>query len=159
MLHVTNSNDFFHMACRLWSSTAWSVRLVVAFVSYSERSESSELKEVAEANLLFATACLYKLGADKACHCWSFKVKCKRTATSITEFKSYLTLTHGSKEATISFGFMKFSAKIPFIDIRELQFLNRRTSLCTTQDEWPIIGTFLVIRKATNWSVSTVCTI
>ena len=65
MLHGTNSKisdvspctdltdlDIFHV-------TARSVRLAVAFVSYSEITESSELKE---ADLLDATACLYKLG-------------------------------------------------------------------------------------------------
>ena len=46
------------------AKTARSVRLVVAFVSYSEMTESSELKE---ADLLDATACLYKLGTDKGC--------------------------------------------------------------------------------------------
>ena len=40
-----------------WSLTAWSVRFVVAFVSYSEMTESSELKEAAEADLLDATVC------------------------------------------------------------------------------------------------------
>ena len=43
-----------------WSSTAQtarSVRLVVAFVSYSEMTQSSEFKE---ADLLDATACFYK---------------------------------------------------------------------------------------------------
>ena len=38
-------------------------------------TESSELKDAAEADLLDATACLYKLGADRACHCWSFFVE------------------------------------------------------------------------------------
>ena len=65
MLHGTNSKisdvspctdltdlDIFHV-------TARSVRLAVAFVSYSEITESSKLKE---ADLLDATTCLYKLG-------------------------------------------------------------------------------------------------
>ena len=91
------------------AKTARSVRLVVAFVSYSEMTESSELKE---ADLLDATACLFKLGTDKACHRWSFMLKRERTATSIAEFKSYLTLNHGFKEVATSFGIMKFSTKI-----------------------------------------------
>ena len=85
MLHGTNSKisdvspctdltdlDIFHV-------TARSVRLAVAFVSYSEITESSELKE---ADLLDATACLYKLGTDKAGHRWRFMLKRERTATS-----------------------------------------------------------------------------
>ena len=82
------------------AKTARSVRLVVAFVSYSEMTESSELKE---ADLLDATAC----------HRWrSFMLKRERTATSIAEFKSYLTLNHGFKEVATNFGIMKFSTKI-----------------------------------------------
>ena len=88
MLHGTNSKisdvspctdltdlDIFHLALIVDRSD----RLVVAFVSYSEMTESSELKE---ADLLDATACLYKLGTDKACHRWSFMLKRERTATS-----------------------------------------------------------------------------
>ena len=67
-------------------------------------TESSELKEAAEADLLDATACLYKLGEDKTCHRWSFMLKREKTATSIAEFKNYLTLNHGFKEVATSFG-------------------------------------------------------
>ena len=72
-------------------------------------SESSGLKE---ADLLDATVCLYKLGADKACHRWSVMLKRERTSTSIAEFKQYLTLSHGFKEVATSFGVMKFSTTI-----------------------------------------------
>ena len=87
-------------------------------------TESSELKE---ADLLDATACLYKLGTDKACHRWSFMLKRERTATSIAEFKSYLILNHGFKEVATSFGIMKFSTKISIHrHMKEPQFPNGR---------------------------------
>ena len=113
-----------------WSSTARSVRLVVAFVSYSEMTESSELKG---ADLLDATACLYKLGTDKACHRWSFMLKRERTATSIAEFKSYLTLNHGFKEVATSFGIMKFSTKISFA-IPFYRIWHREHDCCVTRN-------------------------
>ena len=113
-----------------WSSTAQtarSVRVVVAFVSYSAYSEMTESSELKEADLLDATACLYKLGTDKACHRWSFMLKRERTATSIAEFKSYLTLNHGFKEVATSFGIMKFSTKISIHrHMKEPQFRNGR---------------------------------
>ena len=114
-----------------WSSTAEtarSVRLAVAFVSYSKITESSELKE---ADLLDATACLYKLGTDKACHRWSFMLKRERTATSIAEFKSYLTLNHGFKEVATSLGIMKLSTEISIHrHMKEPQFPNGRIFVC-----------------------------
>ena len=73
------SSRLYYLLLLSTAQTARSVRLVVAFVSYSEMTESSELKE---ADLLDATACLYKLGTDKACHRWSFMLKRERTATS-----------------------------------------------------------------------------
>ena len=108
--------------------TARSVRLAVAFVSYSEITESSELKE---ADLLDATTCLYKLGTDKACHRWSFISKRERTGTSIAEFKSYLTLNHGFKEVATSFGIMKLSTEIStHRHMKEPQFPNGRIFVC-----------------------------
>jgi len=99
-------------------------------------SESSGLKE---ADLLDATVCLYKLGADKACHRWSVMLKRERMSTSIAEFKQYLTLSHGFKEVATSFGVMKFSTTISIHrHMKEPQFPNGRIFLCTTQDEWLI---------------------
>ena len=53
MFYVTKS-----LMSHLELSTARSVRLVVACISYSEMTESSELKEVAEVDLLDAS-CVY----------------------------------------------------------------------------------------------------
>ena len=90
------------------------VRLVVAFVSYFEMTESSELKEGAGADLLDATGCLYKLGADKACHRWSFMLKLEKIKRERQHQSPNLrvTLNHGFKEVATSFGIMKFSTKI-----------------------------------------------
>ena len=155
MLHGTNSkiSDVPHCTDLTeidivwhWSSTAQTartVRVVVAFVSYSEMIESSELKE---ADLLDAAACLYKLGTDKACHPWSFMFKRERTATSIPEFKSYLTMNHGVKEVATRFGIMKFSTKISIHrHIKEPQFPNGRIFVCNTQDEWLIYRDFFIL--------------
>ena len=87
-------------------------------------TESSELKE---ADLLDATACLYKLGTDKACHRWSFMLKRERTV------KSYLTLNQGFKEVATSFGIMKFSTKMSIHrHMKEPQFPNGRIFVCNT---------------------------
>ena len=80
-----------------------------------------------EADLLDATACLYKLGTDKACHRWSFMLKRERTA------KSYLTLNQGFKEVATSFGIMKFSTKMSIHrHMKEPQFPNGRIFVCNT---------------------------
>ena len=108
-------------------------------------SESSGLKE---ADLLDATVCLYKLGADKTCHRWSVMLKRERTSTSIAEFKQYLTLSHGFKEVATSFGVMKFSTTISIHrHMKEPQFPNGRIFLCNTQDEWLIYREFLSDKK------------
>ena len=125
--------------------TARSVRLVVSFVSNSEMTESSELKE---ADVLDATACLYKLGTGKACNGWSFVLKHERTATLIAEFKSYLTLNHGFKKVPTSFGIMKFSTKTSIHrHMKEPQFPNGRIFVCNTQGEWLIYRDFLSDKK------------
>lgn len=48
--------------------------------------------------MLDATACPYKLGAEKACHRWSFMFKCDGAVASLSEFKNYLVINHGVKE-------------------------------------------------------------
>ena len=102
-------------------------------------TESSELKE---ADLLDATACLYKLGTDKACHRWSFMLKRERTV------KSYLTLNQGFKEVATSFGIMKFSTKTSIHrHMKEPQFPNGRIFVCNTQGEWLIYRDFLSDKK------------
>ena len=63
-------------------------------------STSRELRE----NLLDATACLYKLEMEKACHRWSFMLKRDGTATSLSEFKNYLAINHGLNEVAKTFG-------------------------------------------------------
>ena len=102
-----------------WSSTARSVRLVVGFISYFEMTESSELKEVAEADLLDAWRVYIHctLRADNWQDLppglpWSLKMKRERTATPVAEFKSYLAFNHGFKEVATSLEIMKFSTKI-----------------------------------------------
>ena len=116
---------------------------------------SSELKE---ADLLDLLACLYKLGTDKACYRWIFMLKRKRTATSIAEFKSYLTLNHGFKEVATSFGIMKLSTKISIHrHMKEPQFPNGRIVVCNTQDEWLIYRDFLSDKKSHELIGSPVC--
>ena len=63
-------------------------------------STSRELRE----NLLDATACLYKLGREKACHRWSFMLKRDATATSLSEFKNYLAINHDLNEVAKTSG-------------------------------------------------------
>ena len=75
--------DIFHVAVILDRSPCF------AFLSYCVITESSELKEAAGVDQLDATVCLYKLGADKVCHRWSFMLKRERAETSIAEY-SYL---------------------------------------------------------------------
>ena len=111
-------------------------------------TESSELKEAAEADLLDATACLYKLGEGKTCHRWSFMLKREKTATSIAEFKNYLTLNHGFKEVATSYGIMQFSTKTSIHrQMKEPQFPNGRIFVCNSQDEWLIYRDFLSDKK------------
>ena len=103
-------------------------------------SESGGFKEV---DLLDATACLYKLGADKGCHRWSFMLERERMATSIAEFKNHRTLNHGFKEVATSFGILKFNTTISIHrHMKEPQFPNGRIFLCNTQDEWLIYRDF-----------------
>ena len=83
-----------------------------------------------------------------SCH---VMLKRERMATSIAEFKSYLTLNHGFKEVATSFGIMKFSTKISIHrHMKEPQFPNGRIFVCNTQDEWLIYRDFLSDKKATN---------
>lgn len=50
---------------------------------------TGEVRDSLRDDLLDATACLYKLGADKACHRWSFMFKSSGTETTLCEFKFF----------------------------------------------------------------------
>ena len=83
-------------------------------------TESSELKE---ADLLDATACLYKLGTDKACHRWSFMLKRERGTTYdclwfLEDLLPFHFTESGVENTTVvSQGTLKYS--IPSEDVEE----------------------------------------
>ena len=83
-------------------------------------TESSELKE---ADLLDATACLYKLGTDKACHRWSFMLKRERGTTYdclwfLEDLLPFHFTESGIENTTVvSQGTLKYS--IPCEDVEE----------------------------------------
>ena len=83
-------------------------------------TESSELKE---ADLLDATACLYKVGTDKACHRWSFMLKRERGTTYdclwfLEDLLPFHFTESGIENTTVvSQGTLKYS--IPCEDVEE----------------------------------------
>ena len=148
MLHVENSIDVSpcHLSCGLPALIV--DRVVSAPCCCSRflfRDVWIKLKEAAEADLLDATACLYKMGADKACHRWSFMLKRERTATSTVEFNfNFMNFWHW---IIVSRRLKLWSSaqKSPFIDIRRNFCFRIEESLCDTKDKWPIlfIGTLI----------------
>ena len=109
---------------------------------------TGEVRDSLRDDLLDATACLYKLGADKACHRWSFMFKSSGTETTLCEFKNYLAINHGLNDVARTFGVPKFTTTITVHrNQKEPQFPNGGVFVCNTQDEWIIYRDFLRDRK------------
>ena len=71
---------------------------------------------------------LYKLGAEKACHRWSFMFKRDGTVASLSEFKNYLAINYGLNEVAKTFGIQTFTTTITVHQNQkpQLQFPNGR---------------------------------
>ena len=92
-----------------------------------------------------ATACLYKLGCDKAFHKWNFMFMFDdENLMSLANFKRYLIKNHGLEEVARRFGIATsvFSITVHRTK-KEPLFPNGRIFTCNTQDEWLIYRDFV----------------
>ena len=76
-------------------------------IAEEEREGKGSNEPTREQCLLAGTGCLYKLAAEKACHCWSFML-----VGNCTGKLYHLTVNHGLHNVAKKFGIQKFTVEI-----------------------------------------------